>query len=71
MNEEDENNVDSLLDNLFIVCHKAIVPKNIIMTSEDESALRICYSRFMKSFGIVSEIANYFNNQNQEKNDEK
>ena len=59
MNEDDEGNVDSLLDDLFRMCHGANAKKNQLMTGTDEDVLRKCYRKYMKSYSLVTQVS-YF-----------
>lgn len=67
MNEDDESNVDSLLDDLFRMCHAANSKKNQLMTEADEDVLRKCYRKYMKSYSLVTQVSFYLEKKYQAK----
>ena len=60
MNENDDTNVETYLDDMFIMCHKALVPKDRIMNEKDVESLRICYIRYIRSYEHITSLAQYF-----------
>ena len=67
MNEDDENNVDSLLDDLFRKCHSANAKKNELLTETDEDTLRKCYRKYMKSYTLVTQVSYFLEKKYQAK----
>jgi hypothetical protein len=67
MNSDDENNVDSLLDDLFRMCHGAIIKKNQLMTDSDDADLKKCYIRYMKSYAIITQMADFVEKKNKKR----
>lgn len=64
--QEQEMNINSLFEDLFMLCHKSNVPKTHIMTREDENNLRNCYIKYMKSYGLVTEVSMLYENKREE-----
>ena len=69
MNTEDENNVDSLLDDLFRVCHGNIIRKNVLLDESDEDAIRRCYLKYMRCYSLVTQMG-YFVERRSQRNKE-
>lgn len=65
INEDEENNVNSILDDLFLICHKTIVTKNKIISEPEEVNFKRCYIRYIKSLGIVGEMLQFLEKKNE------
>lgn len=66
--EEQETNINNLFEDLFMVCHKSNVPKTHIMTRQDEINLRNCYIKYMKSYGFVTDVSLFYEDNRAKEN---